>query len=65
MEEVFVRWGTDTPPQKAGQVHGPLDGDTFAEDFDLSLSVLSLGAASSTSRTPFRIPSSRLAFRAD
>lgn len=43
MEEVFVRWGTEAPPQQPGHVHGPLDGDTFAEDFDLSLSVLSLG----------------------
>lgn len=43
MEEVFMRWGTGGIPVKPGHVYGPLDGDTFAEDFDLSLSVLSLG----------------------
>ncbi|HOW73314.1 MAG TPA: glycosyltransferase [Phycisphaerae bacterium] len=43
MEEVFMRWGTSGRPVKPGHIHGPLDGDTFAEDFDLSLSVLSLG----------------------
>jgi cellulose synthase/poly-beta-1,6-N-acetylglucosamine synthase-like glycosyltransferase len=43
MEEVFLRWGTAEPPARPGQVNGPLEGDTFAEDFDLSLSVLSLG----------------------
>ncbi len=43
MEEVFLRWGADGVPEKPGHVYGPLDGDTFAEDFDLSLSVLSLG----------------------
>jgi cellulose synthase/poly-beta-1,6-N-acetylglucosamine synthase-like glycosyltransferase len=43
MEEVFMRWGTGGVPAEAGHVYGPLDGDTFAEDFDLSLSVLSLG----------------------
>ena len=43
MEEVFMRWGRSGSPDQAGHVYGPLDGDTFAEDFDLSLSVLSLG----------------------
>jgi cellulose synthase/poly-beta-1,6-N-acetylglucosamine synthase-like glycosyltransferase len=43
MEEVFVRWGAVGPRRRPGHVYGPLDGDTFAEDFDLSLSVLSLG----------------------
>ncbi len=43
MEEVFLKWGQGGPPSKPGHVYGPLDGDTFAEDFDLSLSVLSLG----------------------
>ena len=43
MEEVFVRWGSGHRPTKSGHVQGPLEGDTFAEDFDLSLSVLSLG----------------------
>lgn len=42
MEEVFVRWGTSGESSEAGQVYGPLEGDTFAEDFDLSLAVLSL-----------------------
>jgi cellulose synthase/poly-beta-1,6-N-acetylglucosamine synthase-like glycosyltransferase len=43
MEEVFLRWGCGGVPGRPGHVYGPLDGDTFAEDFDLSLSVLSLG----------------------
>jgi biofilm PGA synthesis N-glycosyltransferase PgaC len=43
MEEVFMRWGTGGMPVQPGHVFGPLEGDTFAEDFDLSLSVLSLG----------------------
>jgi len=43
MEEVFMHWGTGGIPAEPGHVYGPLDGDTFAEDFDLSLSVLSLG----------------------
>jgi poly-beta-1,6-N-acetyl-D-glucosamine synthase len=43
MEEVFMRWGAGDEPSKPGHVHGPLEGDTFAEDFDLSLAVLSLG----------------------
>lgn len=43
MEEVFTRWGRSGPPERPGHVAGPLEGDTFAEDFDLSLSVLALG----------------------
>lgn len=43
MEEVFIRWGGTDPEPKPGHVFGPMEGDTFAEDFDLSLSVLSLG----------------------
>lgn len=43
MEEVFMRWGKCGPPAKPGHISGPLEGDTFAEDFDLSLSVLALG----------------------
>lgn len=43
MEEVFMHWGADGEPAQPGHVHGPLEGDTFAEDFDLSLAVLSLG----------------------
>lgn len=43
MEEVFLRWGAADASPRPGHIHGPLEGDTFAEDFDLSLSVLSLG----------------------
>lgn len=43
MEEVFMRWGTGGESSTPGHVYGPLEGDTFAEDFDLSLAVLSLG----------------------
>jgi cellulose synthase/poly-beta-1,6-N-acetylglucosamine synthase-like glycosyltransferase len=42
MEAVYLRYG-DLPDPAAGEVPGPFEGDTFAEDFDLSLAVLSLG----------------------
>jgi cellulose synthase/poly-beta-1,6-N-acetylglucosamine synthase-like glycosyltransferase len=38
-----MRWGTGGESSTPGHVYGPLEGDTFAEDFDLSLAVLSLG----------------------
>lgn len=43
MEEVFLRWGAHADAAVPGHADGPLEGDTFAEDFDLSLAVLSLG----------------------
>ena len=43
LEEVFTRYGSPEVPDKAGHVSGPFERDTFAEDFDLSLAILSLG----------------------
>ncbi len=43
LEAVCRRWGLAGSPTKAGHVYGPLASDTFAEDFDLSLAVLTLG----------------------
>ncbi|MDD4270625.1 MAG: glycosyltransferase family 2 protein [Pirellulaceae bacterium] len=43
LEEVFLRYGRADGPLAEGQVDGPFEGDTFAEDFDLSMAVLSLG----------------------
>lgn len=43
MERVCRRWGTRPDPTQPGHVPGPLACDTFAEDFDLSLAVLTLG----------------------
>ncbi len=43
LEEVFLRYGRARRPLADGQVEGPFEGDTFAEDFDLSMAVLSLG----------------------
>jgi biofilm PGA synthesis N-glycosyltransferase PgaC len=43
MEEIYMRWGQLTGPQKPGVHEGPFEGDTFAEDFDLTVAVLSLG----------------------
>jgi biofilm PGA synthesis N-glycosyltransferase PgaC len=42
LEEVYLRYGTNPPPGP-GHVPGPFEGDTFAEDFDLSVAILSLG----------------------
>lgn len=43
LEEVFLRYGRARRSLTKGQVEGPFEGDTFAEDFDLSLAILSLG----------------------
>ena len=43
MEEVYLRWGRLEHTLQPGEVEGPLSGDTFAEDFDLSAAVVSLG----------------------
>ncbi len=42
LEEVFMRFGYHEQALAAGEVLGPFEGDTFAEDFDLSLAILSL-----------------------
>jgi poly-beta-1,6-N-acetyl-D-glucosamine synthase len=41
MENVFAKYTSDT--KTLGADAGPFEGDTFAEDFDLSMSVLCLG----------------------
>lgn len=43
LEEVYIRFGSRGPAAGPGQVDGPFEGDTFAEDFDLSLALLALG----------------------
>jgi cellulose synthase/poly-beta-1,6-N-acetylglucosamine synthase-like glycosyltransferase len=43
LEEVYIRFGNGQHLSKPGEVDGPFEGDTFAEDFDLSLALLSLG----------------------
>ncbi len=43
LEEVFLRFVDAEAPLKPGEYAGPFEGDTFAEDFDLSVSILSLG----------------------
>ncbi len=43
LEDVFLEYGRVSQGLREGQVTGPFEGDTFAEDFDLSLAVLSLG----------------------
>ena len=43
LEQVFHRFGRETPIERPGEVQGPFEGDTFAEDFDLSLAILALG----------------------
>jgi cellulose synthase/poly-beta-1,6-N-acetylglucosamine synthase-like glycosyltransferase len=43
LEDVYIRYGQMAEPAGAGEVAGPFEGDTFAEDFDLSLTILSLG----------------------
>ncbi len=53
LEEVFLRYGRADGPLAEGQVDGPFEGDTFAEDFDLSMAVLSLAGGSSTNRPHF------------
>ncbi len=43
MEEVWLRYAQGRPAAYPGAVEGPFEGDTFAEDFDLSLAILTLG----------------------
>ena len=43
LEEVSIRYGWFAGPTAAGKVAGPFEGDTFAEDFDLSVAILALG----------------------
>jgi poly-beta-1,6-N-acetyl-D-glucosamine synthase len=43
LEEVYLRYGAEQDISRPGQMRGPYDGTTFAEDFDLSLTLLSLG----------------------
>jgi cellulose synthase/poly-beta-1,6-N-acetylglucosamine synthase-like glycosyltransferase len=43
LEDVFLQYGQMPQAPKEGQYSGPFEGDTFAEDFDLSMAVLSLG----------------------
>jgi cellulose synthase/poly-beta-1,6-N-acetylglucosamine synthase-like glycosyltransferase len=43
LEEVYLRFGQISPRTRQHIVGGPFEGDTFAEDFDLSLAILSLG----------------------
>jgi cellulose synthase/poly-beta-1,6-N-acetylglucosamine synthase-like glycosyltransferase len=42
-EEVWLRYTDGRSPNRPGAVEGPFGGDTFAEDFDRSLAILSLG----------------------
>lgn len=44
LEEVYLRYGWEQSISHPGQSRGPYDGNTFAEDFDLSLTILSLGS---------------------
>jgi cellulose synthase/poly-beta-1,6-N-acetylglucosamine synthase-like glycosyltransferase len=43
LEEVHKRFGTLTGEQKPGVYDGPFEGDTFAEDFDVTIGLLQLG----------------------
>lgn len=43
MEDVWLRYTREKEPTSPGVVDGPFEGDTFADDFDLSLAILSLG----------------------
>ena len=43
LEEVWLRFTGRQEDGRPGRVDGPFEGDTFAEDFDLSLSILTLG----------------------
>jgi cellulose synthase/poly-beta-1,6-N-acetylglucosamine synthase-like glycosyltransferase len=59
LEEVWLRYTSGQDTSTPGAVAGPFEGNTFAEDFDLSLAVLCLGgrivyepAAISLTRAP-------------
>ena len=43
LEDVFLQFGQHDQHLKTGEYAGPFEGDTFAEDFDLSVAILSLG----------------------
>ncbi len=43
LEEVWLRYSDKNDSGAPRAVAGPFEGDTFAEDFDLSLAILSLG----------------------
>lgn len=43
LEEVWLRYSANQDSGGPRAVAGPFEGDTFAEDFDLSLAILSLG----------------------
>ncbi len=43
LEEVWLRYSNRSASGTPRAVAGPFEGDTFAEDFDLSLAILSLG----------------------
>jgi poly-beta-1,6-N-acetyl-D-glucosamine synthase len=43
LEQVFERDGTSARPLRLGEVPGPFSHETFAEDFQLSLTILALG----------------------
>ncbi|MFW6153917.1 MAG: glycosyltransferase family 2 protein [Planctomycetota bacterium] len=43
LEEIHLRWGRPDGSCEPGKVAGPFTPDTFAEDFDLSAAVLTLG----------------------
>ena len=43
LEEIYLRYGRTDRFLAEGEVEGPFEGDTFAEDFDLSMAILSLG----------------------
>jgi poly-beta-1,6-N-acetyl-D-glucosamine synthase len=43
LEEVWLRYTSPYALESPRAVTGPFEGDTFAEDFDLSLAILSLG----------------------
>jgi cellulose synthase/poly-beta-1,6-N-acetylglucosamine synthase-like glycosyltransferase len=43
LEEVWLRYTSGQDASKPGAVDGPFEGDTFAEDFDLSLAIHCLG----------------------
>lgn len=43
LEEVYLRFASHDHPLAVGEYAGPYEGDTFAEDFDLSVAILALG----------------------
>lgn len=43
LDEVHLLVAPEQKSLQAGEYRGPFEGDTFAEDFDLSLAILSLG----------------------